>query len=70
MWQMSDDSPERYDAKDVTLGVANPSTPAQFFHILRRQMLRNYRRPLVIPSPKILLRMPVNDKFPNLCLPI
>ncbi len=38
--------------------VANPTTPAQFFHIMRRQMKRNFRKPLVIMSPKSLLRHP------------
>lgn len=38
--------------------VANPSTPAQLFHLLRRQLLRNYRKPLIIASPKGLLRSP------------
>ncbi|HNE25280.1 MAG TPA: 2-oxoglutarate dehydrogenase E1 component, partial [Leptospiraceae bacterium] len=38
--------------------VANCTTPAQFFHIIRRQMLRNYRKPLIIMSPKSLLRLP------------
>ncbi|MDJ0860880.1 MAG: 2-oxoglutarate dehydrogenase E1 component [Gammaproteobacteria bacterium] len=36
--------------------VCYPSTPAQMFHMLRRQMLRAYRRPLVVMSPKSLLR--------------
>jgi len=36
--------------------VANCSTPAQYFHILRRQALRTIRKPLVIMSPKKLLR--------------
>ena len=38
--------------------VAMPSTPAQIFHILRRQMHREFRKPLVIMSPKSLLRHP------------
>jgi 2-oxoglutarate dehydrogenase E1 component len=38
--------------------VANLTTPAQFFHCLRRQVLRPYRKPLVIMSPKSLLRHP------------
>jgi len=38
--------------------VANATTPAQFFHLLRRQMKRDFRRPLVIMSPKSLLRHP------------
>jgi 2-oxoglutarate dehydrogenase E1 component len=37
--------------------VANCTTPANFFHILRRQLKRNYRKPLVIMSPKSLLRL-------------
>ncbi len=36
--------------------VANCSTPANYFHILRRQMRRNFRKPLVIMTPKSLLR--------------
>jgi 2-oxoglutarate dehydrogenase E1 component len=36
--------------------VCMPSTPAQMFHLLRRQMLRPYRKPLIIMSPKSLLR--------------
>jgi 2-oxoglutarate dehydrogenase E1 component len=36
--------------------VCVPSTPAQVFHMLRRQMLRNYRKPLIVMSPKSLLR--------------
>ncbi len=37
--------------------VCNCTTPAQYFHLLRRQMLRNYRKPLIIMSPKSLLRL-------------
>ncbi len=36
--------------------VCVPSLPAQFFHMLRRQMLRDYRKPLVVMTPKSLLR--------------
>lgn len=36
--------------------VCVPSTPAQIFHLLRRQLLRTYRKPLIIMSPKSLLR--------------
>jgi len=36
--------------------VANCSTPANYFHILRRQMLRQTRKPLIIMTPKSLLR--------------
>ena len=38
--------------------VANCSTPANFFHILRRQMHRKFRKPLVLFTPKSLLRHP------------
>jgi 2-oxoglutarate dehydrogenase E1 component len=36
--------------------VCSPTTPAQIFHLLRRQMLRPYRKPLIVMSPKSLLR--------------
>ncbi|MBV8548155.1 MAG: 2-oxoglutarate dehydrogenase E1 component [Alphaproteobacteria bacterium] len=36
--------------------VANCSTPANYFHILRRQVRRNFRKPLVLMTPKSLLR--------------
>ena len=36
--------------------VANCTTPANYFHILRRQMLRDFRKPLIIMTPKSLLR--------------
>jgi 2-oxoglutarate dehydrogenase E1 component len=38
--------------------VAYPSSPAQFFHILRRQALRAQKRPLILMQPKSLLRLP------------
>jgi 2-oxoglutarate dehydrogenase E1 component len=36
--------------------VANCTTPAQFFHLLRRQMRRDFRKPLAVMTPKSLLR--------------
>jgi 2-oxoglutarate dehydrogenase E1 component len=36
--------------------VCVPSTPAQMFHMIRRQMLRRYRKPLIVMTPKSLLR--------------
>lgn len=38
--------------------VVNCTTPANFFHFLRRQMLRNFRKPAIIFTPKSLLRHP------------
>ena len=40
--------------------VAYPTTPAQYFHLLRRQVKRNFRKPLVVMTPKSLLR--ISDK--------
>jgi 2-oxoglutarate dehydrogenase E1 component len=38
--------------------VAYPTTPAQYFHLLRRQVRRKFRKPLVVMTPKSLLRLP------------
>ena len=48
--------------------VCTPTTPAQMFHLLRRQMLRNFRKPLIVMTPKSLLRhklavSPLEDLF-------
>ena len=39
--------------------VCNVTTPAQVFHMMRRQIHRNYRKPLIVMSPKSLLRHPM-----------
>lgn len=39
--------------------VCVPTTPAQVFHMLRRQVVRRYRKPLIVMSPKSLLRHPL-----------
>jgi 2-oxoglutarate dehydrogenase E1 component len=41
---------------DHNIQVCNPTTPAQMFHMLRRQMIRPLRRPLIVMAPKSLLR--------------
>jgi 2-oxoglutarate dehydrogenase E1 component len=41
---------------DYNMQIVVPSTPAQMFHLLRRQMLRPFRKPLIIMSPKSMLR--------------
>ena len=43
---------------DKNMYVANCTTPANFFHLLRRQMKTNFRKPLVVFTPKSLLRHP------------
>lgn len=43
-------------AENVNMQVVNATTSANFFHLLRRQMKRNYRKPLVVASPKKLLK--------------
>jgi hypothetical protein len=60
--QLSDD---RYDVNsgkqsaNVNLHVTFPTTPAQYFHLLRRQIKRNFRKPLIMAAPKGMLRLPV-----------
>jgi 2-oxoglutarate dehydrogenase E1 component len=41
---------------EQNIQVCIPSTPAQMFHMIRRQMLRTYRKPLIVMTPKSLLR--------------
>jgi 2-oxoglutarate dehydrogenase E1 component len=45
-------------AVDDNVQVVYPTTPAQYFHCLRRQALRTWRKPLVVMTPKSLLRHP------------
>jgi 2-oxoglutarate dehydrogenase E1 component len=63
--QMSDDNPYTIPEMDVSLRrqiqevnwqVVNVTTPANYFHVLRRQIHRDFRKPLVVMSPKNLLR--------------
>jgi len=63
--QNSDDHPDVFpdmhpdrvrQVQNTNWQVANVSTPANYFHILRRQLARNFRKPLIIATPKSLLR--------------
>ena len=51
---------ERYlqACAEENIQVCNLTTPAQYFHVLRRQVLRTFRKPLIIMAPKSLLRHP------------
>lgn len=60
---------------DQNIQVCIPTTPAQIFHLLRRQMLREYRKPLIVMSPKSLLRhklatSPLTDLCDGQFLPV
>jgi 2-oxoglutarate dehydrogenase E1 component len=44
---------------NLNMQVAIPTTPAQHFHVLRRQLHRDFRKPLVLMTPKSLLREPL-----------
>lgn len=43
---------------DYNMQIANCTTPANYFHLLRRQLVREFRKPLVVFTPKSLLRHP------------
>jgi len=50
---------------DDSLQIVNCTTPAQYFHLLRRQMRRPYRAPLILFTPKSLLRRPAATSPPE-----
>ncbi|XP_052058807.1 2-oxoadipate dehydrogenase complex component E1-like isoform X2 [Mytilus californianus] len=56
--QATDSSEHKVDGDNVNLQVVNATTPAQYFHLLRRQVIRNFRKPLVVVAPKTILRLP------------
>ena len=52
--------PERFlaMAAEHNIQVVQPTTPAQYFHVLRRQAIRKWKKPLIVLTPKSLLRHP------------
>ncbi|KAJ6621901.1 dehydrogenase E1 and transketolase domain-containing protein 1 [Mycena sp. CBHHK59/15] len=60
MLQLCNDRYTKDDSEpmhSINMHVTFPTTPAQYFHLLRRQMKRNFRKPLVVAGPKALLRL-------------
>lgn len=60
--QMTDDDPYSCTlsdrlTKNCNWQIVNCTTPANYFHVLRRQLRRDYRKPLVVMAPKRLLRL-------------
>ncbi|KAF5299098.1 hypothetical protein FQR65_LT09456 [Abscondita terminalis] len=55
--QLTDSKEDQADTDNINMQVCQPSTPAQYFHLLRRQMVRNYRKPLIVVAPKTLIRL-------------
>ncbi|GCC41541.1 hypothetical protein chiPu_0025876, partial [Chiloscyllium punctatum] len=55
-----------YDANWI---VVNCSTPANYFHVLRRQILLPFRKPLIVFTPKSLLRHPDAKSSFDMMLP-
>jgi 2-oxoglutarate dehydrogenase E1 component len=53
------------NSAEDNIQVCNLTTPAQLFHALRRQVLRPWRKPLVIMTPKSLLRVATTSKGPH-----
>ncbi len=66
--QLSDDDPDLIPTggentqmsqlQDINMIVAYPTTPANFMHLLRRQVKLPFRKPLIVMTPKALLRLP------------
>lgn len=48
-------------AAEDNIQVCQPSTAAQYYHLLRRQVLRKWRKPLVVFTPKSMLRLPASS---------
>ena len=53
---------------NINMHVVYPTTPAQYFHLLRRQMKRNFRKPLIVAAPKGMLRLAVRLLTVRICI--
>lgn len=49
---------ESIDPVKLNMAVVNPTTASNYFHLLQRQITQPFRRPLIVASPKTLLRLP------------
>lgn len=56
--QSSSSSENSVDSDDINYYICHPTTPANYFHLLRRQMMTPFRKPLIVASPKMLIRLP------------
>ncbi|KAJ2809441.1 hypothetical protein H4R20_000061 [Coemansia guatemalensis] len=55
--QLSNDPVDGHVCALPNIYMAYPTTPAQFFHLMRRQVKRNFRKPLIVAAPKTMLRL-------------
>lgn len=56
--QNCDSKEDAIDGDNINWLITHPTTPANYYHLLRQQMIRNFRKPLIVASPKTLLRLP------------
>jgi len=56
--QMSSSKEDGIDSESVNMFITHPTTPANYFHLLRRQMILPFRKPLIVAAPKLLIRLP------------
>ncbi|KAK4050253.1 putative 2-oxoglutarate dehydrogenase E1 component DHKTD1, mitochondrial [Microbotryomycetes sp. JL201] len=56
--QLTNEPMSRSEAFVPNMHLVQPTTASNYFHVLRRQMARDYRKPLVVFSPKGILRLP------------
>jgi 2-oxoglutarate dehydrogenase E1 component len=77
--QLIDEDPDQMPKEDehlpmnqlqeINMIVANPTTPANYMHMLRRQIKLPFRKPLIVMTPKALLRLPAAQSSLDEMLP-